>query len=51
MINLLWFVASIVVARVDVGVPGVVAAESVRGGQRVFHDEALKKSLFFRHDV
>ena len=42
-----WFVASIVVARENVGVPDVVIPESVRGGQRVFHDEALKKSLFF----
>ena len=47
MVNLLWLVAAIVVARVDVGVLSVIVAESVRGGQRVFHDEILKKSLFF----
>ena len=38
---------AIVVARVDVGIAGVIVAEGVRDSQRVFHDEALKKSLFF----
>ena len=39
VVNLLWFVASIVVAHVDVGVAAVIVAENVRGSQRVFHDE------------
>ena len=39
--------ASVVVARVDVGVPVVLIAESVRGCQQMFHDKTLEKSLFF----
>ena len=40
--------ASVVIARVDVGVPVVVIAESVCGSQQMFRDEALlEKSLFF----
>ena len=38
VVNLLWFLASIVVARVDVDATVVDSAESVRGDQRVFHD-------------
>ena len=28
-------------------ITGIISAECVRGDQRVFHDEVLKKSLFF----